>query len=172
MKYEFILLNKNSLPIFRNNLGRNELSMNICLDTGCGITTFYTSIDTIKTMYPNIRDANEAVYLRNASGQMMPHSLYIIPDFSIIDRCDSILHIKDLYCCLSNANIPQIDVLLSGNIFYNTKMTITPLRNNETHKPYRVLSVDTFKDDRDTLYMQGQKTKDGTHYICVLNIPG
>ncbi len=171
MIFEFSLIGKRSLPTFRNYLGNSEDLMNICFDTGCGITTFYMDIDTIRVLYPDIQEVNSSIKVNDASGGETPHKLYKIPSFDLKDRNGNILHIKDMYCCLSPASIPQIDVLLSGALFYNAKAIITPRTADEKHKAGRFLIVDTFLDGRNTMYMQKKRFKHTVHYICVYNAP-
>ena len=164
MVYEFNLINEKSIPIFVNSVVNSKNILNICFDTGCGITTFYMDYNTIKMLYPDIQETNINASINDANGGMAQQPLYIIPDFILKDNNNSELHIINLYCCLSEASIPPIDVLLSGSAFYNTKLSISPRRNS--NGAYRSLEIDTFNDSRDTLYMQRTVTKNCTHYIC------
>ena len=171
MIFEYPLISKRSLPVFRNCIGNSDDLMNICFDTGCGITTFYMDYETIQLLYPDIQKANTTIKVNNASGVKTSHELYIIPTFTLKARYNKVLRIKNLYCCLSSANVPQIDVLLSGTVFYNAKTIITPRPADATHGAGRVLIVDTFKDDRSTMYMKKKKSKNAMHFICVYNEP-
>ena len=172
MKYEFKLLKGYSLPIFKNKIGtKGKLDANICIDSGCGITTFYKSESIVGAMFPNIRPANSTVEVRNASGTKDKLPLYIIPELVLIDENNNLLHIMNLYCCIVPVNMPQIDVLLAGAIFFSSRMIIELARKEETKEPYRTFKVNTLIKGRDTLYMERQEGNDRVHYICALNAP-
>lgn len=117
MVYEFDLIKGKTLPIFLNRFGNIKNAMNICFDTGCGITTLYMDEDTAKILFPNIQKTSIDANLHDANGGSVRQDLYIIPDFVLKDNNHAKLHIRNLYCCLSNANMHQIDILLSGAIF-------------------------------------------------------
>lgn len=171
MKYEFILENGRSLPIFINEIGINNAPMNVCLDTACGLTTFYMGYDLVKTLYPNIKRTGDTVDFINANGKRDRQSIYVIPEFILTDNAKNTLHIRDFYCSIVDINMSKIDILLSGDVFYNTKISVTPKRDKETKEAYRAFLVNTFGKKRNTLFMQKQVSNNGLSYIGALKVP-
>ncbi len=58
MIFTFDLRKEYVLPIFNNSLGEegaHKLPMQICMDTGASITTFYQSYRNVQLLYPNIQ---------------------------------------------------------------------------------------------------------------------
>ena len=156
MVYSFVLLNGVGLPIFTNKLG-STTDFNICLDTGCGLTTLYLDNETVKLLYPDAKKANISVEMKNADGDVCTTEVYIIPTFVLVDNNNEKLIVKNLYCIISDAEMDNIDILLSGNVFFNTSLTITP--NKIDDNPQRVIRVDTLRDNRHFLFMEPAKDK-------------
>ena len=139
MKYEFVLEQKTSLPIFRNEIGiiERKVGMNICFDTGNNITTFYNMTPNfIQMLFPDIRNANEEVTVRSADGSLTTSRLFIIPDFVLVDKDKQKLHINNLYCRFDSSKIRMIDILLAGDVFYNSSATVTPQRAKDGNEFY------------------------------------
>ena len=159
MIFTFVLLSGVGLPIFMNRLGTKSTDFNICLDTGCGLTTFYMDLDSVQFLYPEIKKVDTPTYIRTADGNIENNALYIIPEFRLTDKDDQTIFIRNLYCSISDVGFDNFDILLSGNAFYNAGLTITPYKDKE--KPYRIIRIDTFDDGRDTFIMRQVKDVNG-----------
>ena len=173
MKYEFVLEQKTTLPIFRNEIGSIEqkVGMNICFDTGNNITTFYNMTpDFLQMLFPDIQNADEEVDVRSADGNRITSCLYIIPDFMLIDKDNRILHINNMFCRLDDSKIKMIDILLAGDVFYNSSATVTPKRTEDGKGYYRALKVNTLHEGKNTLVMQRIENDAGKFYVCGLNM--
>ncbi|MBR1742438.1 MAG: hypothetical protein IJ733_11360 [Lachnospiraceae bacterium] len=97
--------------------------------------------------------------MRSADGIERNSDVYIIPKFELMDNDGKKLLIKNLYCNITKTRFDNIDVLLSGNVFYNASLTITPnIKDNITR---RLIRIDTFEDKRNILIMEPVKNLEG-----------
>lgn len=167
MKFRFFLNKGITIPIFKNKLGVSNTQLSVCLDTGCGLTTFYMSYKTVKAMYPDISKTDDMVTCLSANGEEDSHDVYIIPEFVLTDKDNNKLYIKNLYCCIENITMPHIDILLSSSIFFNADVIIKPIKMNTPESTYRAFIVDTY-DNRDSLIMQCHINKNRKLYIGAL----
>ena len=143
-----------------NKLGSSALDFRICLDTGCGLTTFYMDMDILKVLYPDIQDANITVDMTSADGVITNNLVHIIPNFYMTDNDGKRILIKDLHCVVSSARMKKIDVLLSGNIFCSAGLTIIPQKDkHEIAKRYII--IDTLDDNRCILIMKPLRNSNG-----------
>lgn len=159
MIFEYKLKNEYLLPIFNNKIGEhdnnNNMSVEICVDTGASITTFYKPMDVVKDLYPDIHPLNVMIPVMDVNGNSCQYPLFKINQFKLIDNNNQLLIIRNLVCIISEIKMDITDILLSGTIFYNTALTITPYR--EDNEIGRLLRIDTFEEDRDTLIMNDEK---------------
>lgn len=160
MLFEMTLQTNNFLPVYRCNIGYSLNSeLNICIDTGSAITIFYMSVERAKLYFPNMKLISNAFETRNADGSKTLSDLYIIPEFILTDDNNKKLIIENLYCLFSKGRIKGINILLSGEIFLNTKMTISFVKKDD--KPRRMWYIDTFGKDKNILQMKMHQDLEG-----------